>query len=128
MNLNVITYSIYLPIMIYVTVFLGQTFFKNGRTFILQQFNGDEELTDNINRVLLVGYYLLNLGFCFYIVESWSPIKNWIELLNSLADTIGKLIVGLGLMHFINVSALIIAGKKKRIEELNQQLNQINNH
>lgn len=124
MNLNVVTYCIYLPIMIYVTVFLGQTFFKNGRIFILQQFNGDEELTDNINRVLLAGYYLLNLGFCFYIVESWTIIDNWARLLTSLAETIGKLIIGLGVMHFINVSALLIAGKRKR----KQELNQINNH
>ncbi len=114
MDLNVIAYFIYLPIMVFITVGLGYTFFKNGRVFILKQFNGDEEMTDFINRILLVGYYLFNLGYCFYIVGDWVTLKHWPHLLTSLSQTIGTIVIALGIMHFINVTVLFLLGRKKR--------------
>lgn len=113
MNLNLITYLIYLPITGFITIWVGYVLYKNGEHFILKQLKGDQELTSTINKVLLVGYYLINLGYCLWIISLWEDIDSRVQMIQSLSDTIGKIVLGLGIMHFINISILILLGMKK---------------
>lgn len=113
MDYNILTYTIYLPITGFITIWVGYVLFKNGEPFILKQLNGDQELTRIINKVLLIGFYLLNLGYCLYIISLWDEIEGKVQMIESLSETIGFIVLGLGLMHFVNITALILLGVKK---------------
>ncbi|HKF94777.1 MAG TPA: hypothetical protein VKB96_09275, partial [Gammaproteobacteria bacterium] len=63
MNPIVITYLLYLAISIALTVWVAQTLFKNGRLFLVDVFHGNEALADSVNHLLVVGFYLINLGY-----------------------------------------------------------------
>ena len=60
---TVITYSIYLVIALSVTVWVARTLHKNGRIFLVDCFRGNQELADSVNHLLVVGFYLVNIGF-----------------------------------------------------------------
>ena len=62
MNL-VYSYSLYLLISLAMTVWVGRTLFTHGRPFLVDAFRGNEELADSVNHLLIVGFYLVNLGY-----------------------------------------------------------------
>jgi len=57
------TYLIYLALSLGITYWVGQTLHRNGRVFLIENFEGQESLADSINHLLLVGFYLVNVGF-----------------------------------------------------------------
>ncbi|MEZ5301169.1 MAG: hypothetical protein R3F11_11025 [Verrucomicrobiales bacterium] len=63
MNHTILTYSLYLTISIGMTIWVARTLFKNGRLFLVDTFRGNGELADSVNRLLVVGFYLVNIGF-----------------------------------------------------------------
>lgn len=78
--MNVIAYIIYLLFTYLITVHVGLIFYRNGRAYILNLLNGDDHLTDSINRILLTGYYLLNLGYAAVIINFWETIHKYAEM------------------------------------------------
>jgi hypothetical protein len=58
-----ITYIVYTALSIALTVWVGRTLFSNGRIFIIDSFKGNIEMADAVNKLLLVGFYLINFGF-----------------------------------------------------------------
>src|SRR5207237_10684793 len=63
MNIEIVTYLLYLGITIALTIWVAQTLHKNGRIFLVDVFHGNEPLADSVNHLLVVGFYLINLGF-----------------------------------------------------------------
>ena len=59
----VITYAIYVAVSALVTIWVGHSLHKNGRVFLVENFQGREHLADSVNHLLLVGFYLINIGF-----------------------------------------------------------------
>ncbi len=73
--MNTIAYILYFLITYFITVHTGLSFYRNGRIYILNLLEGNEALTSYINRLLLVGYYLLNLGYVALTVNEWDEIR-----------------------------------------------------
>jgi len=59
----VLTYVAYLVISVGLTVWVARTLSSNGRAFLVDVFEGDGGLADSVNRLLVVGFYLINLGY-----------------------------------------------------------------
>ena len=57
------TYLGYLTLSIAVTVWVARTLHRNGRAFLVDAFHGQESLADSVNHLLVVGFYLINLGW-----------------------------------------------------------------
>src|SRR5690349_14833526 len=57
------SYLAYLAISIALTVWVARTLHKNGRIFLVETFLGNEALADSVNHLLVVGFYLVNIGF-----------------------------------------------------------------
>lgn len=112
--MNIIAYIIYLFITYLITVHVGLVFYRNGRVFILNLLKGDEGLTDFINRILLTGYYLLNLGYAALTIRSWETINTWTEVMVSIATMTGKIMLLLGTIHFFNMLAIFLISKRKQ--------------
>ena len=59
----VVTYAMYLILSIALTIWVARTLFKNGRIFLVDVFRGNEAIADSVNQLLVVGFYLINLGY-----------------------------------------------------------------
>ena len=113
--MNTLAYIIYLLITYLVTVHVGLAFYRNGRVYILNLLAGDEALTDSINRILLTGYYLLNLGYAAVMISFWKTIGTYTELIASIGMMTGRIFITLGVIHFFNMAVIYFISKRKSI-------------
>ena len=106
--MNTLTYIIYIAITYFITVHVGLRFYRNGEVYILNLLHGDKKLTAFINRILLIGYYLLNLGYVMLTISSWKKIETWGEMFGSITFMTGKIMVTLAVMHFFNMAVILL--------------------
>ncbi|HTL09718.1 MAG TPA: hypothetical protein VL307_15705, partial [Chitinophagaceae bacterium] len=74
--MNTLAYIIYFFISFLITVCAGFIFYRNGRVYLLALLHNDVPTTDAINRLLLLGYYLLNLGYVALMIKRWKTISS----------------------------------------------------
>ena len=97
------TYLSYLLISIALTVWVARTLFKNGRIFLVDSFVGNEPLADSINHLLVVGFYLVNLGYVTLALKTADRPADLQGILETLSGKIGWVLLILGGMHFFNL-------------------------
>ncbi len=112
MNYIIITYSFYLLITISLTIWVARTLFKNGKVFLVDIFHGNKELADSVNNLLLVGFYLINLGYAVYTLQVTTSINNVQQVIEELSIKVGLIILILGAMHFFNLYIFFSLRKK----------------
>ena len=98
-----ITYAIYIILSLGLTVWVAKTLFRNGRLFLIDAFHGNKEMADAVNHLLLVGFYLLNVGFISLFLRFGSTPNNLIESIEYISTKLGIVLVVLGFMHFFNM-------------------------
>ena len=103
MNAPVLTYLAYLLISIALTVWVAKTLHKNGRIFMVDSFHGNTELADSVNHLLVVGFYLINIGYVALALKYGGVPSNGQEALEVLSTKVGCVLLILGLMHFFNL-------------------------
>ena len=113
--MNTFAYFTYLFITYIITVNVGLRFYRNGRIFILQLLGGDERLTEFINRLLLIGYYLLNLGYAAFTISQWQTLTTWTEFLVSICTMTGRILLILAVMHQGNIAAIYMLSKRNHL-------------
>ena len=121
-HFTIIAYCTYLVISIVLTIWVAKTLFTDGRVFLLEIFRGNEELTDAVNRLLLVGFYLINVGYILYTMTVTDHLYSTQSVLELLSRKIGIVILVLGFMHFFNMYILFRGKKKSRENQLRDQL------
>jgi len=89
MNYVVATYLAYVAISIFLTVWVARTLHKNGRVFLIEVFHGDEKIADSVNHLLVVGFYLINLGYVTLALKIAEEVKSVQEGIESLSWKIG---------------------------------------
>ena len=103
MNYIIITYCCYLIITICLTVWVARTLFKNGKVFLVDIFHGNKELADSVNNLLVVGFYLINIGYAVYTLQVDTNVLNTQQMIETLSIKLGLIILILGGMHFFNL-------------------------
>lgn len=103
MNYTIFAYSAYLLLTIGLTIWVAKTLFKNGQVFLVEIFGGQEELASSVNRLLVVGFYLINIGYAVYTLESMGNVEDMVETMKKLSRSVGSIILILGGMHFLNL-------------------------
>src|SRR5687768_5704646 len=98
----VIVYAVYGSASIGLTVWLARTLFKNGAVFLEDVFKDNPRLAGAVNHLLVVGFYLLNLGYAAMLLRS-SGAANAVEAIEVLSFKLGLLLLSLGAMHFGNM-------------------------
>lgn len=112
--MNTITYLLYLFITYCITIHVGLRFYKNGKIYILNLLDGNETLTNSINRLLLTGYYLLNLGYAALMIRTWKTISSWLDVLVSITTTSGRILFILAAIHYINMIVILHYSQKRK--------------
>ena len=103
MNAMVVTYLIYIGISIGLTIWVAQTLFKNGRVFLVDVFAGNEQLADSVNHLLVVGFYLINLGYVSLALKVEQVVIETSDSIEALSWKVGLVLLVLGGMHFFNL-------------------------
>jgi hypothetical protein len=103
MSYILISYSLYLALTLVLTVWVARTLFRNGKVFLVDIFHGNKELAQAVNNLLLVGFYLVNIGYAVYTLSIENDIKSSRELIEELSIKVGAIILILGGMHFFNM-------------------------
>ncbi len=88
-------------------VWVGQTLHRNGRVFLVENFQGQEALADSINHLLLVGFYLVNFGFVSLALRYGTKPTDLVGAFEFLSTKVGLVVVILGFMHFTNMRLLV---------------------
>jgi hypothetical protein len=110
--MNTLAYILYLLITYIITVHVGLRFYRNGRIYILRLMHGDEKFTDFINRILLTGYYLLNLGYAAMMIRFWKTLTSFMDVLTSIASMTGKIMLTLAMIHFLNMAVILLISQR----------------
>ena len=100
---NAITvYAVYVVVAVGLTAWLARTLFRNGTAFLHDVFADRPKLADAVNRLLVVGFYMLNLGYALYILRASRGLDAF-EAVQFLVNRLALLLVSLAVLHFINV-------------------------
>lgn len=116
-NFNELSYLIYLPITLFITIWVGKELHKNGRPLMQKAFNrfGYESWVSPVNNSLLIGYYLLNIGNLLVFINTWDEIETAEQMIKAIAENIGIIITLLGIIHVFNLSVLLIINFKSNL-------------
>jgi hypothetical protein len=100
---KVVTYLVYVLLSALLTVWVAQTLHRNGRVFLVDVFRGNDKLADSVNHLLVVGFYLVNLGYVSLALKTAETIESAQRSIEVLSWKVGLVLCVLGAMHFINL-------------------------
>jgi hypothetical protein len=95
-------YLVYLAVSVGLTVWVATTLSRNGLVFLEDVF-ADTKLARAVNHLLVMGFYLLNLGYVAVAMRSSAAIGDASRALETLSLKIGLVLLVLGVLHFFNV-------------------------
>ena len=100
------TYLLYLAISLPVALFVAWTLHKNGRIFLVEVFQGKEDLADSVNHLLIVGAYLISIGFVTVALQYGGEPSNTVGAIQAVSTKVGVVLLVLGGGHFLNILLL----------------------
>src|SRR3954469_5303507 len=103
MTTLVMTYLAYLILSVGLTVWVARTLHKNGRIFLVDAFHGNEALADSVNHLLVVGFYLINVGYVALALETQANVTDARQAIELISGKVGTVLLVLGFMHFFNL-------------------------
>lgn len=106
MDWKLVMYLVYVTLSVALTVWVGRTLYSNGRVFLISVFGGDTELASSVNRLLVVGFYLINLGFVSLALRTGDAVSTATGAVELLSRKMGLVLVVLGVIHLCNVLVL----------------------
>lgn len=106
MDLTVVAYVVYLLVSVGLTVWVARTLSSNGRIFLSDVLQGNEKLADAVNHLLVVGFYLVNLGFVALYLNADGAIDSPREVFEAVSAKLGVVLLVLGALHLGNVFVL----------------------
>ncbi len=95
-------YVTYGVVAVLLTLWLARTLFSNGAVFLNDVFADNPKLAEAVNRLLVVGFYLFNLGYACLLLKA-DPATSAVSAIETLAHKLGALLLSLGAMHFFNM-------------------------
>jgi hypothetical protein len=112
MSITTVAYLLYLVIAVGMTIWVAHTLSTNGKIYLVRCFGHDAELATSINHLLVVGFYLVNLGFIALALSTAGSVVSVEALIRFLGWYVGIAVLVLGGMHFFNMAAVTRHGRK----------------
>jgi hypothetical protein len=101
---NLVTvYIAYAGASVGLTIWLARTLSKSGEVFLDDVFVDNPRMAPAVNRLLVVGFYLLNLGYAFVTLKAGADSLTAVQAMETLAAKLGALLISLGIIHFGNM-------------------------
>jgi hypothetical protein len=115
-NATIWAYITYMVASVGLTVWVAHTLHKNGRIFLVDSFLGNEALADSVNRLLVVGFYLINVGFVSLALKYGLKPRNTVEGIEFFSTKMGMVLLVLGGMHFFNLYVFATMRRKAMLK------------
>ena len=93
---------VYLALSLVLTVWVARTLHSHGRPFLVVSF-GSETTADAVNALLVVGFYLVNLGYATLALQVGDPPRDPGQAVEFVSGKIGLVLLFLGGMHLGNL-------------------------
>ncbi len=106
------SYLLYIVLSIGMTIWVARTLSKNGEVFLMKCFGQDETLAKSTNHLLVVGFYLVNIGFIGVRMNGWDADKAVYEMVPYIGSKVGLSVLVLGAMHFFNMVMIASFGRR----------------
>jgi len=106
MNYNIIGYFIFITIIVFIIVFVGKICYRNGNIFVAELIPERLDVCQQINKTLLVAYYLVNIGYCAITLVGWEEVKNGLQLIEVLSIKVATIVCILSVLHYLNIIIL----------------------
>jgi hypothetical protein len=106
MHYTIYSYLFYLVVSIALTIWVARTLHENGRVFLVEIFGGKESFADSLNHLLVVGFYLVNIGYVSLALKYGDRPLTAVDAVESVSTKIGTVLLVLGVMHFGNLVVL----------------------
>lgn len=99
-----LVYLPYAAIAIGLTIWLARTLSRHGELFLATVFPGNAPLAHAVNQLLVIGFYLVNLGWALLLLRvDASSITDPRSAIELLATKLGTLLLLLGIAHLANL-------------------------
>ena len=108
-------YIVYGAVSVGLTVWLARTLFSNGAVFLEDVFDNQPMLAQAMNRMLVVGFYMINLGYAFSILNT-PQAATASDAANVLIHKLGLLLLALGIIHFANLFVFWQIRNRRRMQ------------
>jgi|GEM_PF-3805967 len=95
-------YLTYIGIAVLLVTVLARMLYKHGAAYLKEVFENDQ-LAESTNKLLVIGFCLLNLGYSLILFRFNASDITMSEALNELFTKIGLLTFSLGIIHLINM-------------------------
>lgn len=110
---NLISYTIYISVIVTVILYVGHVCYKNGQVYVFRLIPNELELSQQINKTLLVGYYLVNLGYSVYAIALWEPVNSTVHMILSVSNHLATIMLLLAVLHYSNILIINLLLKLK---------------
>ena len=107
MNLNLLSYGLFFPAMVFIAYRVACLCHKNGEVWLMRIFN-EEHFVHAVNNILFVGCWTVNIGYVALVVSIWEPIASVPQLLGVLSGRIALILFTLAGLHYMNMTVLFI--------------------
>jgi len=105
MDLRFFDYPVYIVVSVFLTVWVGNTLYRNGRPFLVSVLK-EEGLAESVNHLLVVGFYLVNFGAAALLINTGGQPAGVPDMIKQTGTRIGVVLLVLGAMHFFNLYVL----------------------
>jgi hypothetical protein len=102
-NYTILNHLLYLVIAIPAIVWVGNRLHTHGRQFVIDAFRGDIERGTAVNHLLLIGFYLVNLGLMALFIRFGDRPETAIDMIETVVGKIGVVLLALGGLHYMNL-------------------------
>jgi hypothetical protein len=103
MNYNLIGYLFFLLIIALIILVVGKICYRNGNVYLASLLPGHLALCQQVNKILLICYYLVNIGYACMTLVEWETISSAPQLVEVICFRIAVIIGLLSVLHYINI-------------------------
>jgi hypothetical protein len=97
----VIIYGLYLFLSAALTFVTGRTLDRSGRAFLADWFGGNDALARAVSRLLILGFYLLSLGYVVLSMRTAGNVGTAAQVMQLLSVKIGEFLLVLGALPLL---------------------------
>lgn len=108
-----VTYAIYLLVSLSIIICISRIYSRSGYVYLFECLGRNEHFARSINNLLLVGFYLVNLGFITLSLKYGEKPETTLGAIEFLSTKIGTVLIVLGLFHFFNMKVIQGYGNRK---------------
>ncbi|HRW37871.1 MAG: hypothetical protein KDB04_06875 [Acidimicrobiales bacterium] len=110
-------YATYLIATVGLCSWLAATLHRNGAVFLADVFADRPEMAEAVNRLLVTGFAMLNLGYGFFLMRA-DGAADATDAFEVLAQKLGILLVSLAVFHFVNMAVFHQLAARRRQREM----------